>query len=102
MPTNVGRVETLFEDINRNGVTEPELRQAQNKVASRIVLRGERPMGRLGSLGGNWQYREEYRPIAADLEDIASVTIADIRRLLAEHPLRLQSTAAVGPRESLS
>ena len=102
MPTNVGRVETLFEEINRNGVTEPELRQAQNKVASRIVLRGERPMGRLGSLGGNWQYREEYRPIAADLEDIASVTIADIRRLLAEHPLRLQSTAAVGPRESLS
>jgi predicted Zn-dependent peptidase len=59
-------------------------------------------MGRLGSLGGNWQYREEYRPIATDLEDIASVTIADIRRLLAEHPLRLQSTAAVGPRESLS
>lgn len=102
MPANIARVETLFRDINEHGVTEQELRQAQNKVASRIVLRGERPMGRLGSLGANWQYRQEYRPIAADLEDVAGVSLADIRQLLSEHPLRFQSTATVGPRDALA
>ena len=42
------------------GVTEDELTQAKNKVLARSVLRSERPMGRLASLGFHWTYRREY------------------------------------------
>ena len=80
-------------------MTEAELSQARNKLASRIVLRSERPMGRLGSLGQNWQYCREYRPVAADLETVAQITTADIRALLDRYPLAMQTTSVVGPRD---
>jgi len=96
---NTARVQAIFDDVNRNGVTEAELSQARNKVASRIVLRSERPMGRLGSLGHNWQYCCEYRPVAADLEAVAAITTADIRALLDRYPLAMQTTSTVGPQD---
>jgi predicted Zn-dependent peptidase len=96
---NRARVQAIFDDLNRNGVTEAELSQARNKVASRIVLRSERPMGRLGSLGHNWQYCHEYRPVAADLDTVAKITTADIRALLDRYPLAMQTTSTVGPRD---
>ena len=36
-------------------------------------------------------------PVAADLETVASITTADIRRLLAQYPLQMQTTSTVGP-----
>lgn len=96
---NRARVQAIFDDVNRNGVTEAELSQARNKLASRIVLRSERPMGRLGSLGHNWQYCHEYRPVEADLETVAQITTADIRALLDRYPLAMQTTSVVGPHD---
>lgn len=98
---NLGRAARVFEQVNRNGVTEQELQQAQTKVASRIVLRGERPMGRLSSLGGNWVSRQEYRTIADDLRTVEAITLADIRRLLEQYPLSLITTIGVGPRSAI-
>ena len=46
----------------RDGLTEDELIQAKNKVLARSVLRSERPMGRLASLGFHWMYRRAYIP----------------------------------------
>ena len=43
-----------------DGLTEDELIQAKNKVLARSVLRSERPMGRLASLGFHWMYRHAY------------------------------------------
>jgi predicted Zn-dependent peptidase len=65
---NLDRIARIYDDVNANGVTEDELRQAQSKVASRVVLRSERPMGRLSSLGSNWVYRHEYRTVDDDLK----------------------------------
>lgn len=98
---NIARVRKIFDDINKNGVTDLELTQAKNKVASRVVLRSERPMGRLSSLGHNWIYRREYRPVEADLADVRAVTTADIRKLLETYPLQQLTTAAVGPLETM-
>lgn len=98
---NLARVQAIFDDVNRNGVTEQELAQARNKVASRIVLRSERPMGRLSSLGHNFVYRNEYRSVAADLETVRTVTTQDIRTLLDRYPLRQLSTVSTGPLEQL-
>lgn len=99
---NLDRVQKIYDDINAHGVTEVELTQARNKVASRIVLRSERPMGRLASLGHNWLYRGEYRTVADDLATLRAITVADIRKLLEIYPLRQTTTSSVGPLDELA
>jgi predicted Zn-dependent peptidase len=101
MPGNLARIQAIYDDVNRNGVTAEELEQARTKVASRVVLQSERPMGRLSSLGGNWMYREEYRTVAADLDELAAVTADDVRELLDRYPLAQTTTVGIGPLESL-
>jgi predicted Zn-dependent peptidase len=98
---NLQRIADIYADVNERGVSEEELQQAQNKVASRIVLRSERPMGRLSSLGGNWVYRGEYRSVQEELDAFRAITTDDIRGLLAKYPLGQLSTAAVGPLPAL-
>ena len=98
---NLVRVRNVFDGVNAAGVTAAELEQAKSKVASRIVLRSERPMGRLGSLGGNWQDRGEYKSVADDLADLRRLTVHDLRDLLTAFPLELRTVAAVGPLEEL-
>lgn len=98
---NLERCRKVFDDVNANGINADELEQARNKVASRIVLRGERPMGRLSSLGGNWMYRKEYRSIAADLQTIRGLTQKDIREVLGRYPISMTTTVGVGPLANL-
>lgn len=99
---NLERIRRIFDDVNRNGITEEELSQAKSKVASRVVIRSERPMGRLSALGSNWMYRREYRSVEDDLAILQSITVADIRELLKAYPLALTSVAAVGPLTTLA
>ncbi len=99
---NLERIRVLYDDVNRGGVTDTEIEQARNKVASRVVLRSERPMGRLSSLGGNWIYRQEYRTVADDLETLQSISADDVHNLLEVYPLAQTTTAAVGPLTSLN
>ena len=68
------------------GITEEELTQAKNKVLARSVLRSERPMGRLASLGFHWTYRREYLSVDRELEAFSRVTLADLRRVLDAWP----------------
>lgn len=98
---NLQRMQAVFDEVNTNGITDEELEQARNKVASRIVLRGERPMGRLSSLGNNWVYRGEYRSVEDDLKTVRAVTQSDIARLREQFPLSMYTTVGVGPREEL-
>lgn len=96
---NLDRVKEIYEEFNQQGPTSEELEQARNKVASRIVLSSERPMGRLVALGGNWLYRNEYRSVADDLETLKSLTIEDVHQLLKEYPLNQTTTVGLGPVE---
>ena len=98
---NLARLHAIFDDVNKNGVTEVELAQAINKVSSRVVLRGERPMGRLSSLGGNWVYRQEYKSIGDDLAVLESLTLDDLRAVLDAYPLGACTTSSVGPLKTL-
>ncbi|MHC4878160.1 MAG: M16 family metallopeptidase [Planctomycetota bacterium] len=97
----LARMRGIYQQVNLDGITTEELEQARNKVASRVVLRSERPMGRLSSLGGNWVSRKEYRSVADDLETLRSLTVDDIRRVLDEFPLGALTTSTVGPLKSL-
>jgi predicted Zn-dependent peptidase len=94
---NLQRISKIYADVNKNGITPDELEQAKNKVCSRVVLRGERPMGRLGTLGANWLFRREYRSIADDVAIVQNITLDDIRRLLDLFPLGQLTTVGVGP-----
>lgn len=98
---NLERIHAIYEDVNKNGVSQVELDQAKNKVASRVVLKSERPMGRLSSLGGNWVYRQEYRTVKDDLETLRSISLNDISELLEAYPLAWTTTAGVGPLAAL-
>ena len=87
----------VYHDAIANGVTEEELLQAKNKVLARSVLRSERPMGRLASLGFHWMYRHAYLSIEQELEAFNQVTVDDLRRLLADWPLWPLDIVSVGP-----
>ncbi|MFO1023329.1 MAG: insulinase family protein, partial [Planctomycetales bacterium] len=95
------RVGKIFAEVNKKGITAEELERAKNKVCSRIVLRSERPMGRLGSLGNNWIYRQEYRTVGDDLQAVKSVTLEQIGELLKSYPLGEMTTVMIGPREKV-
>lgn len=94
---NLGRVVDAYGRMMAEGPTAEELTQAQNKVLARTVLRSERPMGRLASLGFHWTYRREYMPVEKELDLFGRVTAADIRRVLDAWPLLPMSVVSVGP-----
>jgi predicted Zn-dependent peptidase len=98
---NLKRLQTIYEVVERDGVTADELRQAKNKVKARVVLSSERPQSRLFNVGGNWLQRREYRSVATDLKSLDDVTVEDIRGVLAKYPLSNCSTVTVGPRTSV-
>lgn len=98
---NLCRIRKIMETVNESGVTEEELRQAKNKAQSRIVLRSERPMGRLGTVGANWMYRGKYVTLEEEVAELEKVTVSDIEALLKAYPLAQTTTVAIGPLEEL-
>ncbi len=94
---NLERVHRVFAAVDAGGITREELNQAKNKVLARSVLRSERPMGRLSSLGFNWTYRREYLSVENELDLFSRVTLADIRRVLDRYPLSKLTVVSVGP-----
>ncbi|MDR3633900.1 MAG: pitrilysin family protein [Isosphaeraceae bacterium] len=100
--TNLARLADLYKRTMSEGLTEDELTQAKNKVLARSVLRSERPMGRLASLGFHWTYRREYLAVADELEAFNRVTLDDLRRVLNEWPLLPMTIVSVGPTTNVS
>jgi predicted Zn-dependent peptidase len=94
---NLARIADACRRLMAEGASAEELEQAQNKVLSRAVLRGERPMGRLMSLGFHWTYRREHVSVEAELEAYSRVTPADLRRVLDRWPLWPMTIVSVGP-----
>lgn len=94
---NYARIRELLAAVERDGFRPEELRQAQNKVKSRVVLGSEKPRNRLFNVGGNWMQRREYRSVAADLAAVDALTLADIHAVLAKYPLTRATTVTIGP-----
>jgi predicted Zn-dependent peptidase len=94
---NLGRIAEVYREALADGLNDDELAQAKNKVLARSVLRSERPMGRLSSLGFHWAYRHAYLTVADELEAFNRVTRADLRRVLDQWPLLPMTIVSVGP-----
>ena len=95
---NLGRVRDIYKKAEQEGIGEDELRQAKNKVRSRVVLAGERPRGRLFMVGSDWISRREYRSVAEELDLLESISLDEVNRVLREYPLTKNTTITVGPR----
>ncbi len=94
---NLERIAAVFQETIAGDLTDEELTQAKNKVLARSVLRSERPMGRLSSLGFHWTYRNEYVSVADELEAFSRVTLDDLRRVCQQWPLLPMTIVSVGP-----
>lgn len=66
--------------------TDQELERAKTKLMSRVVLDGELPMGRLMSIGLEWNYRKESTPLKTVVERVRGITKKDIEAALAKFP----------------
>jgi predicted Zn-dependent peptidase len=98
---NLARIVDVFRAARADGIGADELEQARNKVLARSVIRSERPMGRLMSLGFHWTYRREYVPVDRELELYSAVTPDDLRRVLDRWPLDPLTVVSVGPTTDL-
>ena len=98
---NLQRMLDVFRRAERDGISEEELSQAKSKVASRIVLSGERPRNRLFAVGGEWVQRRQYRSVRDLLAAVEAVTCDDVARLLRQYPLSENTTVSIGPLTAL-
>ncbi|MGA2616822.1 MAG: pitrilysin family protein [Thermoguttaceae bacterium] len=94
---NLRRLLGVFRTAQSDGITAAELEQAKSKVRSRLVLSAERPRGRLFSVGSDWLYRREYRPLEADMAELAALAVDDLAHCLARYPLTCSTTLVIGP-----
>jgi predicted Zn-dependent peptidase len=98
---NLQSVMKVLDAIQRDGISEEELRQAKSKIGSRVVRGNERPMGRMQAVGMSWIYLHQYRTVDEDLQAFEAVDLKAIREVLDAHPLNRVTTYALGPLEGL-
>jgi predicted Zn-dependent peptidase len=98
---NLAVVQRVLKGVQQKGITEAELQQAKNKIASRIVRAAERPMGRMQDIGMTWTYLRKYRGVDEDLKSFDKVTLKTIRQLLDRFPIDHTTTLALGPLKKL-
>ena len=99
---NLERIVATYKEAMADGIKPDELEQAKNKVLSRTVLRSERPMGRLMSLGFHWTYRHEYMAVETELERYSALTLSDLGRVMERWPLVPMTVVSVGPTTEIS
>jgi predicted Zn-dependent peptidase len=80
-------------------LTEDDLEKIRARAATGVTLSGERPGGRMQRLGRQWTYLGTYTTLEEELERINAVTVADIRALLEEFPLRPRTVGRLLPAE---
>lgn len=71
--------------------SDEDLERAKTKLAAKIVLSGELPMGRLMALGLEWNYRQRLHSLRESMEKLRALTRRDIAAALERFPLRTVS-----------
>jgi len=94
---NLERIADVYREVMERGVGPEELERARNKVLARVVIRGERPMGRMMPLGYNWIYRGEHISIDDEVNAYRKVTPEAVLRVLERYPPLPMTVVDVGP-----
>ena len=98
---NLAIMRKVLAEVQKDSITEDELRQAKSKIASRVVRGSERPMGRMSAIAASWGYTGEYRDVDTELKNFDAVTLADIRAYLDRYPIDKSTVIAFGPLKEL-
>lgn len=99
-PARADEVEEKLHETLRtafDGFEEDELVRAKNKVATQATLQGERPMGRMQSVGRQWQYLGQYIPLEQELGKLQAVTLDDLATVRDAFPFHPQTTVRLRP-----
>lgn len=99
---NLEVVRNVLADVQRESITEDELRLAKSKIASRVVRGSERPMGRMQAIAAAWVYTGEYRDVDTELANFDAVSLADIRTYLDRYPIDRSTVIAFGPAKAMA
>ncbi len=94
---NLEIVANVLSEVQRQGISEDELRQAKSKIGSRVVRGNERPMGRMQAIGMAWIYLHQYRTVDQEMKAFDAVTLKTINELLKRYPIERVTTLALGP-----
>ena len=94
---NLDAVRRIFQQAEREGVTEEELQQAKSKILSHLVLQSERPSNRLFSVGNNWLQHRHYRTVRQTMDLYQRVTRDDVQAVLERYHFGQHTTVTVGP-----
>lgn len=71
-----------------DSLCDDDLEKIRCKAATGVTVAGERPGGRMQRLGRQWMYQARYTTLEEELARINRVTVADLRSLLRDFPLR--------------
>lgn len=88
----------LLQEINRLGedLTEAELQRAIAGIVTRAETQGDMTRSRAAQMADDLFFRGEPLPLAAKLDRIRAVTVADILRFLESHPRDSVGVVTVG------
>ena len=91
------RIADIYAAASR-GLEREEFARGRNKLASRVVLGGEKPRRRLFDVGLEWSHARIYRSVADQLRLVEGVTLDDVHRVLHAWPLDAPAAAVIaGP-----
>jgi predicted Zn-dependent peptidase len=99
---NLDVVREVLAEVQKQGLSEDELRQAKSKIASRVVRGSERPMGRMQAIASAWSYTGEYRDVDTELKNFGAVSLRDVREYLDRYPIDRSTVIAFGPATKLA
>ncbi len=100
-PARTDQVMDILErELQRVGddITEAEITQARNKIASQLVLQSEVPIGRMRSIASQWIYTKKYRPLEEEMQRLISVSVDEIKSLARDFPLKPMTVVTLGPK----
>lgn len=94
----LARIAETYAAATREPIAPDEFDRARNKLASRVVLAGEKPRRRLFDVGLEWAHRRRHRSVADTLHIVESLSLDDVHRVLATWPLDAPGAVVVaGP-----
>ena len=81
----------------KSDLNADEVERAKNKIASSLVLSGEVPSGRMRSIGSQWIYNKQYRPLELDMATLMAVTPDSLQELMDDFTFDPMTIVSLGP-----
>ena len=100
-PARTEQVTEIMKEVlwrAKDDITEAEVTQARNKIASQLVLQSEVPMGRMRGIASQWIYNHEYRSLEEDMSRLMAVNVQSLKQLAEEFPLVPTTMVTLGPK----